>query len=66
MLRASCRRTPKKSAKLFTEVAKTNKLKLPKKVFEASDFVMIEEGAGRKTTKDAPPGQKEPAAAAES
>ena len=25
---------------------------------EESDFVMIEEGAGRKTTKDAPPGQK--------
>lgn len=26
---------------------------------------MIEEGAGRKTTKDAPPGQKEEAEAAE-
>lgn len=55
------KRTLKKSAKLFSEVAKTNTLKLPAKVLEASNFVMIEEGAGRKTTKDAPPGQKETA-----
>ena len=58
--RFSCR-TLKKSAKLFSEVAKTNTLKLPSKVLDSSNFVKIEEGAGRKTTKDAPPGQKETA-----
>ena len=56
---ATQKRTLKKSAKMFTEVAKTNTLKLPAKVWKASNFVMIEEGTGRATTKDAPPGQKE-------
>lgn len=55
-------RTLKKSAKIVGEVAKTNVLKLPSQVLEASNFVMIEEGAGTKTTKDAPPSQKEAAA----
>ncbi|CAE7477949.1 BGL1A [Symbiodinium natans] len=53
------KRTPKQSALLISEVAKSNKLTLPESTLQESDFVMIEEGAGRKTTKDAPPGQKE-------
>eukprot|EP00931_Biecheleriopsis_adriatica_P052821 TRINITY_DN3079_c0_g1_i1.p1 TRINITY_DN3079_c0_g1~~TRINITY_DN3079_c0_g1_i1.p1 ORF type:complete len:538 (-),score=110.52 TRINITY_DN3079_c0_g1_i1:47-1660(-) len=52
-------RTPKASALLMSEAARTNALRLPQRVLKASDFVMIEEGAGRKTTKDAPPSQKE-------
>ena len=52
-------RTPKQSAKMFSEVAQKNKLTLPTAVLNDSDFVMIEPGAGRATTKDAPPGQKE-------
>lgn len=51
-------RTPKQSALFFSEIVKSNKLILPASALEESDFVMIEDGAGRKTTKDAPPGQK--------
>eukprot|EP00440_Ansanella_granifera_P057727 gb/GFBE01062583.1/.p1 GENE.gb/GFBE01062583.1/~~gb/GFBE01062583.1/.p1 ORF type:complete len:249 (+),score=59.56 gb/GFBE01062583.1/:1-747(+) len=53
------KRTPKKSALVMSDICKTNVLRLPRHVLEASNFVMIEEGAGRKTTKDAPPSQKQ-------
>lgn len=55
---ATQKRTPKASARMMSEVAKTNVLRLPLRVLQASDFNMIEPSAGCKTTKDAPPSQK--------
>lgn len=55
---ATQKRTPKASAQMLSEVARTNVLRLPSRMLRASSFDMIEPGAGRKTTKDAPPSQK--------
>merc|ERR1712137_1216854 len=52
------KRTPKASAKMMAEVARTNALRIPVRVLDASDFVAIEKGSACKTTKDAPPSQK--------
>lgn len=51
-------RTTKASAQIISDVAKSNVLGLPTRVLNASNFVMIEPGHIRKTTKDAPPAQK--------
>jgi len=52
------KRTLKASAKMLSEVVATNALRLPVRVLNASEFLAIEQGTARKTTKDAPPSQK--------
>eukprot|EP00933_Yihiella_yeosuensis_P050302 TRINITY_DN48077_c0_g1_i1.p1 TRINITY_DN48077_c0_g1~~TRINITY_DN48077_c0_g1_i1.p1 ORF type:complete len:558 (-),score=146.61 TRINITY_DN48077_c0_g1_i1:328-2001(-) len=56
---ATQQRTPKASAKMMTDICKTNRMRLPIRVLQSSNFVMIEPGTARKTTKDAPPSQAE-------
>merc|ERR1719284_1138099 len=43
------KRTPKASANMIAEVARSNALRLPVSVLRASDFVAIEHGTARKT-----------------
>mmetsp|Transcript_146700 Transcript_146700/g.470774 ORF Transcript_146700/g.470774 Transcript_146700/m.470774 type:complete len:518 (+) Transcript_146700:89-1642(+) len=47
-------RTPKASALMFSEVCKTNVLKVPARVYEEAKFIMITPSTHRKSTKDAP------------
>jgi len=52
-------RTPKASALMFSEIAKSNVLKLPARVLAESEFDQIKEGEGCKTAKDNPQQHKE-------
>jgi len=47
-------RTVKASGHMFSEVARTNTLRVPSKLLAESNFRPIVEGEGRKTSKDAP------------
>ena len=51
-------RTPKASARMFAEVARTNRLTLPERVLAAAEFRRIEAGEGCRTAKDNPQPQE--------